>query len=173
MIKTNLITNIKYFFRRKYDQISRVIDYLPIIWSGFDFDYRYTLDVFKKQLERQEKYLLSDRAHLMNAEHTASRIRTAIKLMDKVYDEEYGCEYQDKLKELYGEDVLEWKFTETEDLYGGEKMFQMGWKYEDWVNADEIEVTKDILFKESQLKQKRAHRVLWSFIEHNIQRWWD
>lgn len=173
MIEINLIAKIKYFFRRKYDQISRVIDFLPLIWNSYDFDYRYSLDVFKKQLKRQEKYLLSDRAHLMNAEHTASRIRTAIELMDKVYDEEYGCQYQDKLKELYGEDVLEWKFTETEDLYKGEKMFQMGWKYEDWDNADEISEVKDRLFRESIDKQERAHRILWSFIEHNIQRWWD
>jgi hypothetical protein len=173
MIKTSLITNIKYFFRRKYEQISRVIDFLPLIWNSYDFDYRYSLDIFKKQLKRQEKYLLSDRAHLMYAENTASRIRTAIELMDKVYDEEYFHEYQDKLKELYGEDVLEWKFIETEDLYKGEKMFQMGWKYEDWDNADEISEVKDRLFRESKEKQERAHRILWSFIEHNIQRWWD
>jgi len=22
-------------------------------------------------------------------------------------------------------------------------------------------------------KQRRAHKLLWDFIEHNIQRWWD
>ena len=162
-----------YFFKRKYNQICRVIDFLPIIWNGFDFDYRYSLDVFKKQLERQAKFMESDKSHLMGSKQRASQIRTAIKLMDKVYDEEYGCEYQDKLKELYGEDVLEWKFTETEDLYKGEKMFQIGWKYEDWDNASEIEETKDKLFKESQLKQEKAHKLLWKYIEHNIRHWWD
>ena len=29
------------------------------------------------------------------------------------------------------------------------------------------------LFKESIDKQKRAHKLLWDFIEHNIQYWWD
>lgn len=167
------MSRFTYFFRRKYNQICRVIDFLPIIWNGFDFDYRYSLDVFKKQLERQAKFMESDKSHLMGSKQRASQIRTAIKLMDKVYDEEYGCEYQDKLKKLYGEDVLEWKFTETEDLYKGEKMFQMGWKYEDWDNADEIEETKNKLFKESQLKQEKAHKLLWKYIEHNIRHWWD
>ena len=55
-----MVQNIKYFFKRKYRQIERVIDYLPIIWRGFDFDYQYSLELFKKQLERQAKFFDSN-----------------------------------------------------------------------------------------------------------------
>ena len=99
-----------YWFRRKYQQIKRVIDFFPLIWRGFDFDYQYSIDLFKKQLERTANHLESNRAYGMGATNRASRIRTALRLMDKVYDEEYGCEYQDKLKELYDENVLDWWF---------------------------------------------------------------
>ena len=44
--------NLTYPIRRKYQQIKRVIDFLPIIWNGFDFDYTYSIQLFKKQLER-------------------------------------------------------------------------------------------------------------------------
>ena len=34
---------IKQFFRR----LKRTIDFLPIIWKGFDFDYRYAIELFQ------------------------------------------------------------------------------------------------------------------------------
>ncbi len=77
-------TNISYFFKRKYRQIERVIDFLPIIWKGFDFDYRYSLELFQKQLERQAKFFESGKAYTSDAKNTASRIRTAIELIDKI-----------------------------------------------------------------------------------------
>src|SRR5210317_2234617 len=101
-----------YWVKRKIRQIKRVIDFLPLIWNGFDFDYRYAIDLFRKQLERQAKFMESDRAMTLSAKQNASKIRTAIRLMDKVYDEEYGCEYRNKLKELYGERVLDWWFED-------------------------------------------------------------
>ena len=61
-----------YWFRRKYEQIQRVIDFLPIIWKGFDFDYHYSLELFKKQLERQAKFLESDKPYSSDAKHQAS-----------------------------------------------------------------------------------------------------
>jgi len=34
------------------------------------------------------------------------------------------------------------------------------------------EVRKQMMLL-SRDKQKRAHKLLWDFVEHNIQRWWD
>ena len=107
--------SIKYFFKRKYQQVERIIDFLPIIWKGYDFDYYYSIELFKKQLERQAKLFESDDLNPDRSKQNASRIRTAIRLMDKVYDGDY----------------------------------------------------------EMEQKQNKAHKLLWDFIEHNIQYWWD
>ena len=66
-----------YWFKRKYRQIQRVIDFLPIIWNGFDFDYRYSVELFKKSLERQAKFLESDRAmtHRLKTTHQESELQ--------------------------------------------------------------------------------------------------
>ena len=165
-----MIHNIIYFFRRKYEQICRVLDFLPIIWNGFDFDYRYATDLFRHQLKRQVKFMKSENAHTMNAKQTASKIQTAIDLMEKVYDEDYGCEYQDKMKELFGENVLDWEFR---DLPEKEGYSSLHYEYEKWDNKKEIDEIQDKLFKDSIEKQKRAHKLLWDYIEHNIQNWWD
>jgi hypothetical protein len=159
-----------YWIKRKYRQIERTLSFLPLIWNGFDFDYRYATDLFRKQLERIADEMESDRGILENAKTNAQKIRTAIRLMDKVYDDEYGCEYQGKLKELYDENVLDWWF---EDTGKGDDSSYLRYEYEKWDNSEEIKKVERKLFLESKNKQKRAHKLLWDFIEHNIQNWWD
>jgi hypothetical protein len=165
-----MIKDIKHFFKRKYQQVERVIDFLPIIWNGFDFDYNYSIELFKKQLERQAKLFESNKLNSDRSKQNASRIRTAIRLMDKVYNEDYGAEYQDKLKELYGENVYNWWF---EDTGRGDDSSYLRYEYEKWDNSKEIKEVQKKLLLESREKQKRAHKLLWDFIEHNIQYWWD
>lgn len=164
------MNSISYFIRRKYEQIRRLIDYLPLIWNSYEFDYRYSVDIFKKSLERQANFLESSKAYTVGSTYNASRIRTAIKLMDKVYNEDYSLEYMNKMEELYGKDVMELRFVEKED---DNRFFTMVANYEEWDNAEEVEVTLNKLMMESQRKQERAHKLLWEFVEHNIRRWWD
>lgn len=78
-----MINSITYFFRRKYEQIKRVIDFLPMIWGGFDFDYRYAIELFEHQLERTADFMESDRAKTIDADKRAKRIRTAVELLRK------------------------------------------------------------------------------------------
>ena len=162
---------VKRFFRR----VKRVMDFIPMIWKGYDFDYRYAIELFQHQLKRTADHLESDRAMTMDAKIRAKRIRTAVELLQKVYDEEYGCEYQDKLKEIYGEKVLDWEFFELDEKsdYDGESLYELKWEYEKWDNAEEVKETKQKLYQESQEKQKRAEELVWKFISHNIRGWWD
>lgn len=164
------MNSISYFIRRKYEQIRRLIDYLPLIWNGYEFDYHYSIEIFKKSLERQAHFLESSKSYTVDATHNAAKIRTAIRLMDKVYNDEYTLEYMDKMEELYGRDVMELRFVEKED---DNRFFTMVANYEEWDNAEEVEVTLNKLMMESQRKQERAHKLLWEFVEHNIRRWWD
>ena len=164
------MNSITYFIRRKYEQIRRLIDYLPLIWNGYDFDYQYSIEIFKKSLERQADFLESPKTYTVGATYNASRIRTAIKLMDKVYSDQYTLEYMDKMEELYGRDVMELRFVEKED---DNRFFTMVANYEEWDNAEEVKVVLNKLIMESQRKQERAHKLLWEFVEHNIRRWWD
>jgi len=164
-----------YWIKRKYRQIQRVIDFLPIIWKGFDFDYRYSIEVFRKQLERQAKFLELDSAITLEAKNNASRIRTAVKLMDKVYDEEYGMEYMDTIEKLYGKSLYEFVELDEKDKKG-DPYYRLEVTNENAVNEkhqEEIDEVRREMMKVSFEKQKRAHKLLWDFIEHNIQKWWD
>ena len=156
-----------YWIKRKYRQIERTLSFLPLIWKGYDWDYRYAIDLFQHQLKRTEKSIRENGNHVGN-QNTASRIKTAIRLMDKVYEEDYSLEYVNKLEQLYGINVLDWDGVSV-----GKDRYELKYEYEKWDNAKEINEMKKKLFKESNEKQKRAHKLLWDFIEHNIQHWWD
>ena len=159
-----------YWFRRKVDQIKRVIDFLPIIWKGYDFDYRYSIDLFKHSLKRQADFMESDYAHTMSAPRHAKEIRTFIKLLDKVYEEEYAMEYHDKMEELYGKHTFDFVEIDTKDE-NGDPYYTLESSYEN--QTEETNEVETKLLRESIKKQNKAHRILWSYLEHKIQGWWD
>ena len=166
--------NINYWPRRKWRQIKNVIGWIPVVWKQFDFDYQYSLEVFKHQLLKQAKYMESDKAYGVNSHIDAQKIRMVVRLMDKVYNEEYACEYQQKLKDTYGEDVIDWVFHDSIEI---EECHEIVWKYEEDNKyeplRDEINENYDKWFKESQAKQERAHKLLYKLLEFYIRGWWD
>lgn len=167
--------NILYWFRRKKNQIHRLIDFFPLIWGGYDFDYRYSLELFKKQLHRTADYLESDRAVASSAKNSASRIRTAIRLMDKVYDEEYGMAYMDYIDKLYGKTNFDFVESDMTDKDGG-KLYELKLRNEnavDELHQKEIDEVRTQMLLACMDKQRRAHKLLWEFIEWNIGDWWD
>ena len=170
----NIWRSITYWPRRKYRQIKNVIGWIPVVWNQFDFSYDYSIEVFRHQLLKQAKFMESGKAYGVNSKIDAQKIRMVVRLMDKVYDEEYACEYQQKLKDTYGEDVDKMVFLDIPDR---PEYKSMKWNYEvDEKYAelrDEIKTNKDKWFKESQAKQERAHKLLYTLLEFYIRRWWD
>ena len=163
-----------YWFKRKWRQIKRVADFLPIIWKGYDWDYRYAVELFQHQLKRSANEIEKNGMHVGN-HNTASRIRTAVELMEKVYDEEYQFEYINKIEEKYGKSSFD--FQETGDLdKNGDPYYEAVEKFEEDYTQEElaiIEEEKNEAMWAARAKQKKAHRILWQYIEHNIQHWWD
>jgi len=167
-------SKITYWPRRKWRQIKNVIGWIPVVWKQFDFDYHYSLEVFKHQLLKQADFMESDKAYTVDSHIQAQKIRMVVRLMDKVYDEEYACEYQQRLKDKYGDDVMDWIFHDLVDFDGCHEIvwkFEEDEKYES--QREEIRENHGKWFKESQDKQERAHKLLWKLIEFYIRGWWD
>lgn len=163
-----------YWFKRKWRQVKRVADFLPIIWKGYDWDYHYAIELFQHQLKRTANSIEKNGYHI-GKENTAARIRTAVELMEKVYDEDYAFEYHNVIEKKYGKSNFD--FVETGDFdENGDPYYTMEEFYENDYTKGELELIsedKSTLRLESFAKQKRAHKILWDYIEHNIQNWWD
>ena len=163
-----------YWFKRKWRQIKRVVDFLPIIWKGYDWDYRYAIELFQHQLKRTAKEIRI-RGNAVDRENTANRIETAVELMEKVYDEEYTFDYSTKMEEKYGQSSFEFKELDKLDERG-DPYYEMveEWEHE-YTEAELMLINeeKNAAMWEARAKQDKAHRILWQYIEHNIRRWWD
>jgi len=155
----NIIEKIEDFFYR----LKRVIVYIPIIWKGVDFDYYSAIDIFKFQLDRLANVLEKDTYH-ENSKTDAQKVRTAIKLLDRVYNDYYSMEYLDIMEKKYGEVKLGYSDKGITVSYGNKKLTK---KEEQRIKEEERE-----LFVKSLEKQKKAERILWEFIHHNIGNWW-
>ena len=161
--------------KRFFYKIKRVIDFLPIIWKGYDFDYYSSIELFKYQLKRTAEYLESDKAQTLEAKTNAAKIWTAVELMEKVYDEDYAMEYLDEIERLYGKSKHEFVELDEKDK-NGNPLYTMKISNElavDEEHQKEIDEVRHQMFLKGMDKQKRAHKLLWSYIEHNILKWWD
>jgi len=148
----------------------RLIRYIPVLWNSNDGDYAYAVQLFTMRLEDLADFLDSDEAYSALGKSDASRIRTILKLMNKVYEEDYLYEYINKFEQLYGEGSLDVKFIEDADNPDYNRLV---YKFEEYGNHKELYEAKQELFKKACDRQKRAHKLAWDLIEHNIQRWWD
>ena len=99
--------------KRLIYRVKRVIEFITIIWKGYDFDYHSSIELFKYQLKRTAEYLESDKAQTLEAKTNAAKIWTAIELMEKVYNEDYAMEYMDDIERLYGKSKHE--FVELDE----------------------------------------------------------
>jgi len=165
--------------RRFLIRLKRTISFLPTIWKGADWDYRYAVDLFTYQLSRTANYIESKDRHT-TAQSDVIRMRTAIALLNKVYEEEYGMEYMDEIESKYGKSSID--FVESNVGVSSADLDEKG-PYYDMIEVYENNYTdmellviaqeRNALMHESRDKQKRAHKVAWDLIEHNIQNWWD
>jgi len=158
---------VKNFFLR----VRRVLNYIPIVWNTYDWDYHSAIDVFKYQLERIADHLDSDDAVTVDAKYNAQRIRTTIRLMDRVFDDYYAMEYMDTLNEMYGRSSFEFVPIKVGDEFT--ERYEVKQVWESGVTHEEIEEFHTKLFKASQEKQKKAERILWKLLHENIRTWGD
>ena len=54
-------------------RVKRVIEFIPVIWKGNDWDYGSAIDVFQYQLTRTADYLESDKARSLDAKTNAAK----------------------------------------------------------------------------------------------------
>lgn len=161
-----MLRNIRWFFRRT----KRVVEFLPIIWKGYDFDYKYGIDVFHYQLSRTADFLESKASLGVQAKQKARRLRTILEIMKKVYDEEYRMGHFTQMERIWGEMDMKW-----EDLNNGKSKF-VGWKWKFAHTPEQQERAErqfSALARDAEKKHQRAKKLLWKLIDHNLEHMWD
>lgn len=157
------MNGIKFYIKKYYLKIKRIISWIPLLWNTEPYDYSFLIDIMRKQLSDMADFFESDDTWTIEADNKAKEMRIAIKLLDKVYEEEYGTEYFDNFEKKYGEAI---------PIFDNDNTYK---KLYDKFGITERELKEEVSdeFWKSQKKQQKAHRILWKYIEHHIQGWWD
>lgn len=163
-----MLSSIEYFFKRKFKQIKNLIKWFPIIWNQYDFDYSEAVKVFSFQLEKLANFLDSKHAHTESAKSTASSIRRWLKLMEKVQNEDFATEYQEKFKQKYGET----KFVSVKISDTLVELVLIYPKVEGYTE-DQIEDIYRQMFYKSVRKQRKAELLVWKLLANHMNGWWD
>ena len=145
-----------------FHKIKNILSWIPILWKQDDTTYTYSLSLFKVQLIN-----MANRFEKEGYMYGYHRIETIIKLMDKVYQYQYAREYESILESSYGK----FKVIFEKDS-NGVLIPNIIWvkKYSEREQNSLYIIWKG-LFEQSAEKQRKAHRILWKLIEHNIQKW--
>lgn len=160
-VMKSTITELLY---RGYKRIHMIVRWLPFLWRHYDFDHSYAIEAFSIQLKHIADFLDSDRAYAMDAKFNAARIRTVLKLLKKVNDEDYAMEYLSDIEKIYGK--RKW-VIENNRL---ENKFEKQYTKEE---LKAIEKHSKQLYQVSKLRQEKARRILVKLIDENIEKWWD
>ena len=167
-------TKFEDFFRNLKQYFKNIIKWSPILWKDRDWDHFFIVDTLRFKIENTAKYISKNKRYV-GWERDVERMNLVIKLIDKIQDEYYSCEYQDYYKinfffekienselSLLKSNILENNLTEYFKKYPNTyKLFY-----------NENEDIKSALEMGNHLHTK-CRRILFKLIEENIEKWWD
>jgi len=82
----------------------------------------------------------------------------------------------DVVEKLYGRETWEFIPTGEKSSVSGEELYELKVTNQNAINEhhqEKIDRVKQEMRIASRAKQKRAEKLLWRYIEHNIKYWWD
>ena len=129
--------------------IKNLIFWFPKIWKLRDFDYGYGVDLFISYLKVLRKGMNKYQSYI-GYENDIRRIDTFLKLYDFYIELEYFKEYEEKLRKEGIPSI----------------------SYNTYLTSEQEE-RKSELFKECLDKEKRLKKILWKYLEYNLEYWWD
>lgn len=179
--------NIGWKMRDMYRSIRNVIKWFPIIWKDRDWDDSFIFTILKFKLQNQAKYI-GDQDRHTRAKRDAEIMRTCVRLIEKVQDEYYSMEYMDYEDRIFDfilsptePEVYELHTeTKSENYNAYHKKYPLVYKRVlngegpfDIKDRDKESIKRAIAMNIGHINHSRAKKLLFTLLEHNIEKWWD
>jgi hypothetical protein len=162
--------------------IQNIFSWLPTIYKDRNWDNFYILEIMKKKLLRQRKYLIEHNRH-MGIEQINRDMTIALNLIERLQEDYYGTEYQDycdeEIKytpvkdkpEVYELNII----TKKQDFEPFIKKYKNACcKVVNGAYMGRLPYKKkDIAFLTSQYNQERANKLLYKILTERQRGWWD
>lgn len=167
-----MIYQVKQFFRN----IHNLVRWFPIIWKDRDWDDHFIFEILKFKIKNQAEYI-GKHDRYVNAKRDAEIMMLCVRLIEKVQDEYYACEYQN-----YHESEIIFIDSENNPGYYEMEILEKSERYDEYFKkypliyrmVPDLNAPKGrIAFEIAKINQERAHKLLFKILEQNIRRWWD
>lgn len=146
------------FWRR----IKQVIDYVPILWYNYDWDYTGIFELLKKKLERMHEIHLN--GCLVTSDTTAKEIKTCILLLDRIIEDDYG-NYK-RHEKRFGKPKFYFKPIEGSDMLTLEDL-NPGSEKKDYSKSLVAARKRDVAQRDQDIE------LLFKIMNKKILHWWD
>ena len=173
---------VKYAPYRFKTGIKNLWKWFPIIWKDRDHDHDFLFKILKFKLHNMaDRFEQTNR--FVDSTKQASKIRTCVRLIQKLQNSYYSCEMHD-----YWENEMRMEPIESSTNYSLEfdelrnDLDQYLNKYPNdvrrafkstYLKDIEQPTNKQISIVVSRLREDRAKTLLFQIMERNIFRWWD
>lgn len=171
---TRIRTKLEDFFRNLKYYFKNIIKWSPILWKDRDWDHYYIVNTLRFKIENTAKYIAKNKRYI-GYERDVERMNLVVKLIDKMQDEYYSCEYQDYYKSVFWfENCEDPKLQELKSESIENNLIEYFEKYPNTYKLFSNE-NKDLTtaLKIGNHLHCKCKRILFKLIEENIEKWWD
>lgn len=148
------------------NRVSRLIDFFPIVWNNYDFDYSSLLEFQKKQLERMIPVM--ENGHSVRSKETAKEIRTALILTTRLLENDYDSLASSEIEKRIGKTIHN---IVKRDKLGVTVELSVEGKSPEYYDSTE-KIRKQI-YKKWENKRKSDQQYLFNLISRKLQTWWN
>lgn len=163
---------IKRFFRK----LTNLIDWLPVIWNDYPYDYSSIYTILDKKLNKMLVFFESGNVWQSDEslKPTIKELKLVISLLDKIREDFYGLEYMEYLEEdmefipIENDDCYELEFKLKKDNL--DEYFK---KYHVKNIPTDFTERKKLAIQISRKKEEQCKRLFFKLLNDKIERWWD
>lgn len=158
-------------FPRKVGRwIKRIIEYAPILWDDWDWDYSAFLRLMQYKLKRMRTCIIKNDI-ICAAPRVGKQIRYAEFLIERILNDDYFPELQAELEEKFGE--TKWNFIPVDDPPGCSRLEFTYNKCKTAKENKEADKARQNLYEKQRKELEKDYDRLFRHIRKFLQRWWD
>lgn len=167
-------------FRNLIHYFENLYSWHKFYWNDRNWDYAYFVDIIIFKLEKMKDYFSSytQRNNICCTSHhnlIVSRIELIINLLRKIYIEDYWMRLAHfNIEAKYGKTITHFKATNVKDfdgLYMNEFIIENEFVTDE--NREEYEKFYEIEINHAEMMTKKATKLVWNLISHNLTNFWD
>ena len=168
------MNKIKDFYYNLKGYLKNIIKWSPILWKDRDWDHYYIVDALRFKINNTAKYISKNKRYI-GWERDVERMNLVVRLIDKMQEEYYSCEYQEYYNSVFSfEDT---KNPDLKELLIIPTRNDLSFYFKKYPNTFKLfpneESDLKAALKVSNHLHNKCKRILFKLIEQNIEKWWD